>query len=355
MSNQETEFAPEQELELEEQEIIEGQGSDEEPESLSGNEISDEEKPEDSKETSEVSERKKTDSERFLDNLRRDNFRYQNKIQELMSQLAQKEYESAQLRQTADLSIQTAIGHHEIAAKERLDRAKSLKNAAIESGDPKAITDADIALSEAVFNYEKVKGYKAEQELQAENEQISQQLRQQQMYQQPQYDPYANMSQEAVYATREWARNNDWCNPNSNNYDYEKHMLAESIVSNLDNFIAQTGRQHLSKTREYYDAIDQELAKHYKPSHQGRTNMAQQNTRQPQMQQTSQSRNVVAPVKGRGSVGTAQRYSKPLPSAHRDMLQRLKSYGVTEERYRKSMEQADRVSDLYDQYKAIER
>jgi hypothetical protein len=318
----------------EEEEIIEGQASDPEPE----HEEQSEETPEndDSAEEEEQQESNHNDyvDKSILNKVRRENFRYLNKIQELQNQLAMRDQEAVELRYVNDVATQTAMNHYESAAKERLDRAKDMRLSALESGDPKTIADTDVELSKAVYEYEKLRNYKAEQQFQNESEQTAAELRYQAQQNSP-YNPYPakpNLTEENMATANDWAAKNDWFKTNSKNYDAIKHDIANQVLDNLDKYCYDNGLGNLIGSREYFDTLDQQLNNY--PQFQKGTNMPRQQTQKSYSQQPQRS-NMVAPARGRTAPtsynGGSQKQNTPLSAAEKNMIQRL---GVTEESYR---------------------
>lgn len=330
----------------EEDEIIEGQDSElsNEDETDSESEDSEESSGENEGEVQvEESEQEIPDEEKhlsardrtLLNKARRENYRYLTRIEELQNEIIKKEQEAEQLRYLNDVSTQTAMGHYEIAAKERLDRAKEMSEAAKETGDPKAITETDIALSKAVFEYEKLRGYKAEQELQLENEQAAAQLRaqsQQNGYQQPYRPP---LTEETYSISEQWVDENDWFRRDSPNYDPNRHMMANHLMDNIDNYCRANGMEHLIGSQEYFNTLNKQLSQNL-----GINNQYQSQGQQNRRMQNMASRNVVAPARGRSvsnNYSANNNKSVQLSAADRLMAQRI---GMKEQEYRKYVEKS---------------
>lgn len=240
----------------------------------------------------------------LLDRIRRDNYRYAAEKNELQAMLQKKEDEISQLRYLNNVSMDASLANYEAAAKERLDRATELREAAYESGDVKAITATDIALSKAVYEFEKLQGYKNAEKTQAEMDRASQERiynQQQQQYQQQQAQPF-QLSEEAQMLSHEWANNNEWFKTNSPNYDPQRATLANQICDHLDNWCRANNSAHLIGSEQYLNSLDSYLSQ-YSPVQQRQGNPM---TKAKPMQNSSHQQSpMVAPARGRAMGSTA--------------------------------------------------
>jgi hypothetical protein len=350
-------------------EVIEGQASDEPEEEEEQAEEESGEQPEESAQEQEKPHKDMVEKALF-NKTRREAFRYLNKIQELQAELAAEREEAAKLRHLNDVSTKVAFDNYEIAAKERMDRARDMHQSALESGDNKSITDAQIAVSKAVNEYEKIMSARAQQEVEAENqramEELNQRYYQQHQQQQPQkYIP--RLSEENYLISEDWFQKNQWYQNGNPNQDIQKTQVANVVFDNIDNHCRQNGLEHMIGSQEYFNAAEAQIAAHmaqYYPQQQQRqaqdiSGMQQrQGYQQPQARQQQASyspstgRATVAPARGRtpGAVAGGRQPQAPLSRAERDMIQRL---GVSEATYRASKEKSmksDYLSDQIAQY-----
>lgn len=322
-------------LELPEDEVIEGQGSEEVEDRLEEGHDGDDSEEEGEGEDS-SKERERTSNQEIdratLNRIRRDNFRYLHQIQELQRQLDQQRQEAARLNYLNDVSVNTAAAHYEAAAEANLQRARDMKAAAIDSGDTQAIADTDISLTKAVYEYEQAKKLKLEHDINTQNEQEMHRARmeaerQSQYHQQQQVTvPDYNYP-----IAEDWTSRNDWFIKGSKNYDQQRHLAANRICDELDRWCYQTGNSHLIGSNEYFDELDNRL-NHYTHQQSTSLNHSQQH---PSRQNNMANRNVVAPARSRGvpssPTGRVPHSKQPLTAAEKNMIQRL---GVTEEVYR---------------------
>jgi hypothetical protein len=338
-----SEIEDKDDIQSEYDEVIEGQETEVEEEE----EEVEEEQEQESEEKEEREQEAPQVDKALINKVRRENFRYLNKIQELQNQLALEREEAAQLRYLNDVSTQTALNHYEIAAKERLDRARDMKEAALESGDNKALIEADIALGKAVNEYETLRREKATQEFHVENEMAAAQARMQAQQANPyqQYPARPTLTEENFNVAEQWVNENDWFNTRSSNYDYERHMLANQLLDNLDAYCYQNGLANKIGSPEYFEALNQQLGQY---SQAKGAQMSKPSQQQASRQQAP--RGVVAPARGRsmtgGSGSGVRGKEQPLSSAERSMIQRL---GVTEKDYRLHKARAVKTDYMADQ------
>lgn len=329
-----------EELEQDDDEVILGQGD--EPEEEEQEEESEEQElaAKKAKEQEQVKKTVEVDK-RLLDKTRRENFSYMNKIKELEAQLSSEREEMAQLRYVNDISTKTAFDHYENAAKIQLDRARDMRESALESGDSKAIAETDVVLSKAVYEYERLKNLKAEQEVRYQNEQASEQARLRAMQENPyqqQYPERPNLTPENYNTAEQWVSENEWFKVDSPNYDYDRHMLANQICDHLDRWCYQNNQSHMIGSDQYFKSLNDYMGQYAPkpaPSSQMRSS-------------APQSRSMVAPAKSRGvpttPTGAPQRNNgAPLTASERHLIKEL---GVTEADYRKHKAKSER-SDYF--------
>ena len=225
--------------------------------------------------------------------------------------------ENERLRSLNDASTQTALNHYDQAVQQRFQAAKDQKIKALESGDILAQTDADIALSMATAEYQNLNNMKAQQEV----------------YQQPHHQQQ-QQSKPPTYEHEvyDWATQNDWFVPASENYDERMANEVHAYCNAFDNNLRRAGQSHMINSRDYLDLVDQHIAairNNGNPSSRGRD------------LQMKSGRGTVAPVRGsQGSHASSGRTQAPkLSIDESDMDRRL---GVTEEAYLKQRQDDER-------------
>lgn len=222
--------------------------------------------------------------------------------------------ENDRLRTMADASTQTALQHYDQAVTQRMEAAKNQKIKAFESGDINAQMEADVALSMAT----------------AELQQLNHLKSQQQTYQQPQYQPqqpyqqsYEYQQQQNHNVVKEWAENNTWFHPASDNYDEDLSNAVHAYCTQFDNNLYRAGQAHQIMSPEYLSLVDGYVqeARQYISQNKGRRDL-----------QMKPSRGTVAPVRG-GYSGQSQQGSTQkvkLTAEESDMARRL---GVDDKTY----------------------
>lgn len=159
-----------------------------------------------------------------------------------LDRVAQLERENEELRRTAEIASQAAMINHDERVKHRLERAKQLKGQAIESGDVQQQVDADLELSMAASELDRLNNWKATQTLQSQYP-----------------EPAREMPRPEVLNSREiqhWYQKNPWANPDNDEFDKDLRYEAERAGDQLDNYLIQNGLQHQMYSREYFNEID---------------------------------------------------------------------------------------------------
>jgi|SRR5882724_1835516 len=213
--------------------------------------------------------------------------------------------ENDRLRAMTDVSTRTALNHYDQSVQQRLMAAKEQKIRALESGDIMAQADADVALSMATSEFQQLNNMKAQQE-----------VYQQPHYQQQQYTPPTRERE-----VQEWASQNDWFHPSSDNYDDEMANEVHAYCNVFDNNLYRAGQADKIMSREYFDLLNE----HIKAVKQ---NKYQSRGRDLQMKS---GRGTVAPRSGYSGQSSGGSPRQPtLTADEADMARRL---GVKDEDY----------------------
>jgi len=205
----------------------------------------------------------------------------------------------------------------------RLERARQMQIAAIESGDAQAQADANIEIASATNAMQELKNWKYKEEYERkfdEQRAQDQAYQQQQAYNAPTYNPNDILLED-------WVEKNEWYNPASETHDPELSAALSQYANQLDHQLASTGYGHQIKSPEYFQQID---------------NVVRQFVSQRNSQHSNQGRslNMKTPQGGaysarNGRSGQAQAQSRgPLTDEQRDMARRM---GVTDKQYQASV------------------
>lgn len=155
--------------------------------------------------------------------------------------------ENERLRQLNNASTQTALEHYDQAVMQRLQAAKDRKIKALESGDIHEQADADIAISMATAEYHDLNGMKAQQQSNHDY------YNQQQQYPQQMDESY----KEPVI--RQWAAENSWFQPDSDDYDEELAHQAHYFCNRIDNELYRNGAGHEIMSPEYFNVLNEHM------------------------------------------------------------------------------------------------
>jgi hypothetical protein len=225
--------------------------------------------------------------------------------------------------QKASLSTQAAMRHYDDNVSTRLERAREMQIAAIESGDAQAQADANIEIAAATNAMQELKNWKYKEEYErkfSEQRAQDQAYQQQQAYNAPAYNPNDILLED-------WVEKNEWFNPESENHDPELAAAVAQYANQLDYQLANSGYAYRIKTPEYFQHIDNAIRQHVSQRNSQQSNQGRSlNMKSPQGGAYS-ARN------GRSAQAQAQRVG-PLTDEQRDMARRM---GVSDKQYQASV------------------
>lgn len=178
--------------------------------------------------------KKRDPAQTRINQIMREKFRAEDEAQKLRE-------ENQKLQQMVSFSTKAAMDQYEESAYQRLEKARNLKAAALESGDLEAQVNADTELALAATEVNNLNRVKVQQNLQQQN------------YQEPPYIPPEVLNQQE--ATR-WVEMNDWFNPNSVNYDEDLAKATQVAANMLDAYCYRTGQPHKIMSRDYFEELD---------------------------------------------------------------------------------------------------
>lgn len=158
--------------------------------------------------------------------------------------------ENERLRRLADVSTQTALDHYDQSVLQKVNIAKEQKAKALESGDIHAQIDADIALSSAVAEYQNLVNIKASQRGRQQEYAPQQPYQEYPGYQQQQY------AQQPYNYAQEWASQNTWCVPSSEDYDEEMASAVQRYCDEFDLNLYKAGKEAHRLSPEYFQIVD---------------------------------------------------------------------------------------------------
>jgi hypothetical protein len=269
-----------------------------------------------------------------INEIQREKFQAYEELQRSEQEKIYLQQEVDRLKQLNEVSTNTALDSYELAALERLESAKQIKEKAIESGDVKAQIEADIALSNAVNDYKQVQGYKNQEKITREQEYY---LNQQQQYERQMYaQQYQNTGPDVINRgeAERWVQDNDWFKTDSPNYNPQMTQVVNVLCDALDAQLYRTGNQNAIFSKDYFDYIDDQLSQLQRGSSTQYSNNRNMNQGHLSMRQ---SREPVAPVmRGGSQISNQGPRDVRISSEERDMARRL---GIKPEDYiRKKLE-----------------
>lgn len=231
----------------------------------------------------------------------------------LESELEKERYEKEQLKQMYELSSGAAMRQYDENASTRMERARASQIAAIESGDAQAQADANIELAAAMNEIHTLNNWKQQNEYEKRNQQ----------HQAPPIE-YSPIGDEVL---QDWVQDNEWFNPQSQNFDRELAECIDHWSQRLDEQYIRNGNARKIRSPEYFDEIDNIV-------HQAvefRNNQQSGQRRELNMKPV---RGGASPVRGggqgmQGMQGGTQRKEMLSPD-ERDMARRM---GVTDKVY----------------------
>lgn len=210
--------------------------------------------------------------------------------QRLEQELQNARAETARERQQREQASYTALEHNKARLELSKQDAQAALSAAIAAGDTDKQAAATARLSQVTSELTDVDTVLASNPKPAPPQQQPQDLRQQQP-RQPQQQP------QLAAPIVEFVQNNDWFNPQHQDYDPEMHDEAVLFARQLERQIARGAVQIKVNSPEYFDAISNHVATQFGD---------EEPEAQPQSRRTppmSQSRQPVAPAQRSGVPG----------------------------------------------------
>jgi hypothetical protein len=272
-------------------------------------------------EQAEVAEQEKTPKEKPKDYVKTRFHQLQREKHQLLKQLEdrdrllqEKEMQLNRAEKLTNFSTEAAMHNYAETIDKDLERAKSLKIQALESGDVNQQIEADLALHEAVGKRQDLNKWKAEQEF------IYRQQQEQQFAQpqQPYYDEAAEYQRYVQNSKRAWMAANPDIDPDSPQCNRKVALALDAYVTKLENHLNKSGMGNMIYSREYYDEIDNQKALLY---NELRTNKGLN---------MKHGNNQVSRVTRGDFSGKAN-----LPPSHMETARDLADYGVSKETYLK--------------------
>jgi len=244
-------------------------------------------------------EKKKVSDKTRLNQALREKYQYLNELNEMKAQMQKIEAEK-------ELALQSAMRLHDDGVLNRLEKARGMMAAAIESGDPQAQTDAYTELGLATAEVNSLNSWKAQQDF-LNNQRANQ-------HHQNQYVSPEIANKPII---DEWTSRNTWANPESDDYDPRLAQFLDSYCNAYDANLARAGAQMGMFSQEYFENVNEAVAQArqqmYGNRNQGRTNNNYQNGYQDRNQYAQRNYNGElnmsgprgggAPVRNSGSYG----------------------------------------------------
>jgi len=241
----------EQENEQEEEEQI--------PESLPEGSLADEPDPGDDEEEEEEPEpeeeekpKKRDKAQTRINQIQREKYQAQHQA-ELLRQ------ENEELKRLYDLSADANVRQYEGNVAQRLEKARQMQIRAIEEGDPNAQADANMELAAAMTEMQQLNSWKSNQEY----------ARRQAQYQEP-AAPYAHN----IPNLQAWTQENDWFNPDSENFDEELATNINQYSEMLNDELVRHGYADRIMSPVYFEQIN-EQARLFIENRDGKRNVNQ--------------------------------------------------------------------------------
>lgn len=163
-------------------------------------------------------------------------------------------YELEELKKQHDKALEVGNYHYGQNAYADLDRAKLQKRRAIEEGDVDALTEADIALVRAANAIDEIERWNSQDR--ASNTAPTQSNHE-----------YVSTAQQEM--ARDWIDSNPELNPNSNKYNAALATKVSAYINALDRNIASSNQPEYYFSEDYFDVIDNHIAKLKRPSQKG--------------------------------------------------------------------------------------
>lgn len=271
-----------------------------------------------------ITTKKRDKAQTRINQIQRDRYQALAESERLRQENERLRQENKVIEEQKSLSTQAAMRHYDDNVNTRLERARQMQIAAIESGDAQAQADANIEIASATNAMQELKNWKYKEEYERKfSEQRAQDdayQQQQQAYNAPAYNPNDILLED-------WVEKNEWYNPASENHDAELSAALSQYANQLDHQLASTGYGHQIKSPEYFQHIDNAVRQFVSQRNSQNSNQGRSlNMKTPQGGGYS-ARN------GRSAQAQAQR-SGPLTDEQRDMARRM---GVTDKAYAASI------------------
>jgi hypothetical protein len=264
--------------------------------------------------------KKRDKAQTRINQIQRDRYQALAALEQARAENERLRQENKVIEEQKSLSTQAAMRHYDDNVNTRLERARQMQIAAIESGDAQAQADANIEIASATNAMQELKNWKYKEDY---NRKFAEQRAQDDSYQQqqtPAYNPNDILLED-------WVEKNEWYNPASENHDPELSAALSQYANQLDYQLASTGYGHQIKSQEYFQNIDNAIRQFVSQRNSQHSNQGRSlNMRTPQGGAYS-ARN------GRSAQAQAQR-SGPLSDEQRDMARRM---GVTDKQYAASV------------------
>jgi hypothetical protein len=170
-----------------------------------------------------------------INHIMREKFHVEAELQKTKAILAETE-------KMRELSSVAGMRQYEENAATRMERARAMQIAAIESGDAQAQADASVELSSATNELHTLNNWKQQNDYEKRN----------QYYQEPAIE-YSPVGDEILH---DWVKDNEWFNPNSPRHDKELAECVNHWSLQLDRALINEGNAHKIRSSEYFDYID---------------------------------------------------------------------------------------------------
>src|SRR5579872_1089200 len=238
--------------------------------------------------------------------------------------LMQEEHE--RLKRSFETSNKAVMNSQEGMLDALIQKAKQLKQKAIEDGDVQAQIDADVSLAEAVSDKRALDSVKVSQKIYEEERArmpAQQNVQRQPMAQEP--EAYATPE------TEEWLQENSWFDENSDDFDPDLHEKALRYAQSLDTRYNRRGMSNKVLSQEYFDEIDRYMQKHM--------------TKNTLNQNSNQGRGELSMNRPRGSVSGVNRAHVPGQREtfrmSKDEQEMARAMGWTDQQWYKYKKQAE--------------
>jgi len=255
-------------------------------------------------------------AERRINEITREKYQAQEEARRASEELRRIREENEQLRKMAELSSHSAMVNYDSSLETRISQAKDMKKRAYESGDIDQQSEADFLLASLAAEKKTSEAWKIQKTFQDE------QVKQQQAREQTQHQ----ISQEE-YLNRWVQHYSPLLDEKSPDYHPEAAQRMSEYIDSLDAELLRTNRQHLYRSYDYVNQLDNYMKSHILPS----LNQDSQEDYQPETQLNSQRRapvqtsrrNNVAPVNRQQSSGARNKPSYTITASEKEIASRM--------------------------------